>query len=231
MTATVADLINAAREKLGKPYVADAHRFGPDHYDCSGFVFACCKEVGVSIPTTTVDDLKWGLAHNARIPVAQAAATPGALLIYGGLQGFGSAGHVAIVERPTVTIESSGSHHGVCELTTSRLAWSDGMLIPGIDYGNTGVVPGGPINDLDAVAKLVAAAKTRILREGDGMPPKVPDLGVRVLQAALTHDFAPIKVDGQFGPATETAVRGFQAARKLEIDGVVGPMTWAALIP
>ena len=47
---------------------------------------------------------------------------------------------------------------------------------------------------------------------------------VRELQTLLK-----IKVDGHFGPATETAVVAFQNQRNLEPDGIVGPNTWEKL--
>ena len=39
----------------------------------------------------------------------------------------------------------------------------------------------------------------------------------------------PCAADGVFGPETQERVRALQARHGLEVDGVVGPRTWAAL--
>ena len=36
--------------------------------------------------------------------------------------------------------------------------------------------------------------------------------------------------DGEFGPATTQAVKNFQIARRLQVDGVIGADTWSALL-
>lgn len=54
---------------------------------------------------------------------------------------------------------------------------------------------------------------------------------VRTLQRllnALGHDSG--EVDGIFGSKTENAVRAFQKAKGLGVDGIVGANTWAALL-
>ena len=40
---------------------------------------------------------------------------------------------------------------------------------------------------------------------------------------------AGLETDGIFGQATEQAVRSFQSTHGLEVDGIVGPMTWGML--
>jgi N-acetylmuramoyl-L-alanine amidase len=55
---------------------------------------------------------------------------------------------------------------------------------------------------------------------------------VRDLQrrlAALGHDSSGDE-PGEFGPATEGAVRAFQQQRGLLVDGLCGPQTWAVLV-
>jgi peptidoglycan hydrolase-like protein with peptidoglycan-binding domain len=60
-----------------------------------------------------------------------------------------------------------------------------------------------------------------ILKIGSNEP------AVRDLQEALVAlGFDPGPVDGVFGAKTESAVRKFQQAREIPIDGVVGRVTW-----
>ncbi len=53
---------------------------------------------------------------------------------------------------------------------------------------------------------------------------------VRRLQRALRRTpNLGVAVDGSFGPHTAQAVREFQQGAGLVVDGIVGPLTWAAL--
>jgi peptidoglycan hydrolase-like protein with peptidoglycan-binding domain len=53
---------------------------------------------------------------------------------------------------------------------------------------------------------------------------------VKTLQCLLRARGHRVGVDGVFGATTETAVKAFQTSHGLLADGIVGPITWAALV-
>lgn len=52
---------------------------------------------------------------------------------------------------------------------------------------------------------------------------------VRLLQQLLSSKGFICRTDGIFGVETETAVKGFQAAAGISVDGIVGSKSWAEL--
>jgi Putative peptidoglycan binding domain len=53
---------------------------------------------------------------------------------------------------------------------------------------------------------------------------------IKTLQHLLRARGQNVVVDGEFGPRTEAAVKTFQASHGLAADGIVGPLTWAAVV-
>jgi peptidoglycan hydrolase-like protein with peptidoglycan-binding domain len=81
-----------------------------------------------------------------------------------------------------------------------------------------------------AAPRGVAAAKPQT--SSSTLPTvKAGDTGnaVTAIQYLLRQAGQDIDADGDFGPVTEQAVRDFQKAKGLTVDGVVGTTTWTAL--
>lgn len=82
-------------------------------------------------------------------------------------------------------------------------------------------------------AKLGGAAPPPPPPSGGGWPVvRRGNSGYRVttIQRLLRQHGCTLTVDGDYGPATESAVGAFQASRGLASDGIVGSNTWVALV-
>lgn len=73
---------------------------------------------------------------------------------------------------------------------------------------------------------LMQDATLPVLRQGSR------GVYVRYLQQKLLSKLYPVgNIDGIFGAATASAVKQFQSDNGLVADGIVGPLTWARIIP
>src|SRR5580704_8219351 len=73
-----------------------------------------------------------------------------------------------------------------------------------------------------ALILVVASGST-----GDAVRGVQEEFQFRNLSGDPGQDLA---VDGVFGPKTRAAVRAFQQALGITVDGIVGPVTWRALV-
>lgn len=53
---------------------------------------------------------------------------------------------------------------------------------------------------------------------------------MQILLDALGHSVGPCGFDGDFGPATASALKMFQSLKGIDVDAICGPITWGKLI-
>lgn len=134
--------------------------------------------------------------------------------------------HVGLYIGSGTVIEAMGAYNGV---TTSKITagkWAYWGELKGVDYTNETPTPeSAPEPEPTQVKKLTIKKgnKNQYVKE---MQQMLQDLG---------YNLGICGVDGDFGTATEKAVKEFQKdhngpdGRALAIDGICGPATWWAL--
>ena len=103
-----------------------------------------------------------------------------------------------------------GRYGPVTEAAVIRFQTTHGLRVDGIT---------GPLT----LAALASAEP--ILYPGDGYAPGGSPPVRRLQRELAAADYSPGPIDGCYGPLTERAVRRFQVADHLHIDGLAGPQT------
>ena len=101
--------------------------------------------------------------------------------------------------------------------------------INGFGRPNWGIFEGGDVEEPvdDPVVEKPAVGCLPTLQRGDESEV------VRAAQFLLNGRKCSVGIwgaDGDFGPATQSAVKAFQRRNGLDADGIIGPETWAALL-
>src|SRR5262249_55578531 len=147
------------------------------------------------------------------ISIEEAARTPGAAVLR--IPQPGAFGHIAISDGRGGTVEAHSTKLGVIASTIAGGRGDVGILVRAVDYRSGAPGPDGTGRP-GVVFRL-----TEPRRRGGAIKP--------IQRALKERGFDPGPIDGEFGPLTHAAVVSFQAARRLVIDGEVGPATSRAL--
>ena len=247
MSATRGEIVAQAQSWIGCKESDGTHRQIIDVYNsdkplprgykvsyidawCATFVTACAIKCGATdiIPKecscNKMIELFKGLGcwveNDAYVPA------PGDILFYnfddsGSGDNKGQSDHVGIVEevRSGLITVIEGNYSNACKRRTLRV---DGRYIRG--YG----VPKYDSEPVKATARVTVSLP--ILKKGSkGEAVKTLQ---RLLNALGFTDATEkaLVVDGSFGTATLYALKAYQNAKRLEVDGVCGAATWGALL-
>lgn len=114
------------------------------------------------------------------------------------------------------TVECSS---GVQHFTTRKAKWTHWAIPACISLDDAPITPTAPADEAPATTKPT------LKRGSKGQA--VKDLQTKLV--SLGYNIGSYGIDGDFGKATEAAVKQFQRDHNLTADGIVGPKTYAAL--
>ena len=129
----------------------------------------------------------------------------------------GRHGHIGLYIGSGKVIEAKGAQYGVIESKVTESRWKAWGELKMIEYDGQAEEPPWEEDDVD---------KPTIRRGSKGSA--VKEMQELLLQKG--YDLGKWGADGDFGQATEAAVKQFQKDWGLKQDGIVGPATWEKLM-
>ena len=130
--------------------------------------------------------------------------------------------HVGLYTGDNTVIEAMSTVNGV---TTSRVTagkWTHWGELAGVDYVNAGneqlIMNNEQLKERKSYKTIRKGCKGEMVKE------------CQTLLEQHGYSVGPWGIDGDFGKDTLAAVKAFQKDRGLEVDGIVGKMTWRELM-
>lgn len=211
-----ADPTGMANYKLSAQY--GSKWIGHPVWDCAGLCRWAAKQNGLAIHAGS--NLIWRNDLTKKGAITKGMQLPVGALVFTGTS-ENDHPHIGTYTGDDMVTEANGAIKGCIQSELSNTKWKWWGLEKGVDYE---FIPGGGT----APAPDPEPAKTTkpTLRKGN------KNVYVKEMQTDLDklgYNLGICGVDGDFGTATEKALKEFQRDHGLAVDGICGPKTWAEL--
>jgi hypothetical protein len=146
-------------------------------------------------------------------------------------------GHIGVYIGDGLAIECTPAWKNCVQVTAVKnigtksgynaRTWTKHGKLPYIEYDVTTSAPSNTESNTEVKNEEVCNVEVKVLKKGS------EGKAVEALQALLIangHSCGIAGKDGEFGSTTEKAVKAYQKAHKLTVDGIVGPATWGKLL-
>ena len=215
---------NSNKQKYGKEYGVNGTAW------CCQFVWWVFKHAGASElfygggKTAWVPSVRKHYAKKGKwIRRGDGTPKPGDLIIFGNRDDSGSGKHIGIITKVT-----SSTVYTVEGNTTKTGYSANGGMVAAKSYSRTNSNIAGYCSvDYDDEEKETVEVTVETLKKGSKGD------NVKALQTLLIgygYDCGRHGADGDFGSATDEAVKAYQKKNGLDVDGIVGKNTWNKLL-
>lgn len=194
---------------------------GKPCYDCAQLVRRGCAAAGIDGVNISGATSQWNKGEWLRKGDIKDAPA-GAVCILFREDKPGVMGHVGIALSDGTIVHASGHDTGVVRTNISAGRWTHYAIPKGMDT----VVDGATEAPSPDKPDSKPTEQRDTIRKGARGPTVIEAQGL-LLRAG--YSLPKHGADGSYGAETEAAVRAFQQKSGLTADGIVGPLTWAAL--
>jgi len=177
--------------------------------DCSGMFVWSFKQFGLAMSHISTTIYKSYCGTKGRLTDSlKKTIPPGAAVFTGDTES--NHPHVGLYVGNGKVIEASGTQAGVVTSNITAGKWKWYGLLKNVQY------EAAPEPDTEPLTIRKGSKGDAVKR-------------MQTILFNLGYDLGKWGIDGDFGSATEKALKEFQSDNRLEVDGVCGPATWAAL--
>lgn len=212
----------------GKKSACDGCKYdGKQAYDCAQLTRYACKAAGQELVSGA--NSQWRkVAWDKKGTLDTMPDVPGVILYH--VNSSGTMTHTGVYIGGGYAVEARAAKYGVVKTLVKDRTWTHWAALPGVLTGEEiTIAPSEPETKPETPAQAESSASgvidMKTLRNGS------KGTQVKVLQFLLNEfGYDCGEADGIFGKKTTAAVKEYQKAKGLTVDGICGKNTWTRIL-